>query len=111
MAEKKLVYVCEGGDCSERGSMELYLELKGKLAERDTTGCILARKYPCFGGCEYGVNVVVHPDSLFYSEVKEEDLDEIVSHLVGEGEPLTRLCGKVPQDVEEIIFELLNTGF
>ena len=30
----KLVYVCEGGDCSERGSMEIFLELRSRLKEQ-----------------------------------------------------------------------------
>ena len=111
MADKKLVYVCEGGDCSERGSMELYLELKGRLEKLGATATVLARKYPCFGGCEVGINVVVHPDRTFYSNVTMEDLDEIVANLVGDGEPVARLTGKVPQDVEDIIFDLLDTGF
>ena len=91
--------------------MRKLLEIKDRIGKRDPEKCVLARKYPCFGGCEFGVNVVVHPDGLFYSGVTEDDLDEIVAHAVGEGEPVTRLTGEVPQDVEDLIFDLLNTGF
>ena len=33
----------------------------------------------CFGLCEAGPVVIVYPEGTFYSRVKEEDVDEIVS--------------------------------
>ena len=110
-AGKRLVYVCEGGDCSEKGSIDLHGELKTMLEARDTAVVNKLRKYPCFGGCEFGINMVVHPDRTFYSGVTDKDLDEIVDHIVGDGAAVQRLTGKVPKDVEEIIFDLLASGF
>ncbi|MBI5289227.1 MAG: (2Fe-2S) ferredoxin domain-containing protein [Chloroflexi bacterium] len=108
---KRLVYVCEGGDCSEKGSMELHGELKTMLAQQDPEGRNKLRRYPCFGGCEVGINVVVFPDRVFYSKVKKADLPEIVAHLCGDGAPVERLKGIVPKDVEQITWSLLDTGF
>jgi (2Fe-2S) ferredoxin len=108
---KRLVYVCEGGDCSEKGSVELFAELKGTLEERDKEQKNRLRKYPCFGGCEHGINVVLFPDRVFYSHVKAADLGEVANHLVGEGPVVERLCGAVPKDVEQITWDLLDTGF
>ena len=108
---KRLVYVCEGGDCSEKGSVELFAELKGVLEERDKDGKNRLRKYPCFGGCEHGINVVLYPDRVFYSQVKPADLKEVSNHLCGDGPVVERLCGKVPKDVEDITWDLLDTGF
>jgi (2Fe-2S) ferredoxin len=110
-AEPRLVYVCEGGDCSEKGSIELYEDLKATLHERDTAGLNRLRKYPCFGGCEHGINMVLFPDRCFYSKVTPDDLPEIVDHLVGDGPKVDRLTGKVPKDVEDITYDLLTTGF
>jgi NADH:ubiquinone oxidoreductase subunit E len=107
----RLVYVCEGGDCSERGSIELHNELKCRLEARDKDGKNRLRKYPCFGGCEQGVNVVLFPDKVFFSEVKESDIEALTDHLVGEGPSLDHLKGKVEQDVEDITWELLDVGF
>ena len=109
-AGKRLVYFCEGGDCSEKGSIELHNELKGRLeAQQDDTNRV--RKYPCFGGCEHGVNVVLFPDKVFYSNVKADDLDAVTEHLVGEGPVVERLTGVVDKDVEELTWELLDVGF
>jgi len=108
---KRLVYVCEGGDCSERGSIELHNELKCRLEGRDKDETNRVRKYPCFGGCEHGVNMVLFPDRLFYSKVKASDLDELTDHLVGDGPVVDRLTGAVEKDVEELTWELLDVGF
>ena len=110
-AVPRLVYVCEGGDCSEKGSIEVFEDLKATLHERDTAGLNRVRKYPCFGGCEHGINMVLFPDRCFYSKVTTDDLPEIVDHLVGDGPRVERLTGKVPKDVEDITYDLLTTGF
>ena len=112
MAESaRLVYVCEGGDCSEKGSVELHEELKQMLRESDPQGTIRLRKYPCFGGCAHGINVVVFPDRCFYSRVTQADLPDIVKHLSGEGPVVERLTNVVEKDVEQITWDLLTTGF
>lgn len=109
--KKRLVYVCEGGDCSEKGSIELHADLGEMLAERGIGGANRLRKYPCFGGCEHGINVVLFPDRVFYSHVQKSDLPEIVEHLAGDGTPVDRLTNKVAKDVEQIVWDLLDTGF
>jgi (2Fe-2S) ferredoxin len=110
-AGTRLVYVCEGGDCSEKGSMELHGLFKEQLAARDPGGRNRLRRYPCFGGCAHGINVVLFPDRVFYSKVTSADVPEIVNHLVGEGPVVERLTGVVPKDVEQITFDLLTSGF
>lgn len=109
---ERLVYVCEGGDCSEKGSVELCEKLKELLHAKDPheANCKV-RKYPCFGGCEHGVNVTVWPDRIFYSHVRETDLPEIVDHLENEGPPVTRLTGVVKPDVEDVLWQLLDSPY
>jgi len=108
---KRLVYVCEGGDCSEKGSIDLHGELKTILADKDPDGKNKLRRYPCFGGCEHGINVVLFPDRVFYSKVKKSDLPAVVEHLCDGGPVVERLTGHVPKDVETITWALLDTGF
>lgn len=113
MSESKtrLVYFCEGGDCSEKGSVELHNIMKERLEKSDPDKRNRLRKYPCFGGCEHGTNVVLFPDRIFYSKVTEADLDEIENHLLDKGEPVKRLTGLVEEDVEQITWDLLDTGY
>jgi (2Fe-2S) ferredoxin len=108
----RLLYVCEGGDCTERGSGDLHDKIKEQMASFDPNEeRVKVRRYPCFGGCEAGINVTLFPDRVFYSHVKEDDVPEIVEHVLGEGEPVDRLTGHVQQDVEEIIWEMLDSPY
>ncbi len=107
----RLVYVCEGGDCTEKGSIELFEQLRNLLHEWDPKEeKIRVRKYPCFGGCEHGINITVWPDKVFYSHVKPKDLKEIAEHIKG-GEPVKRLMGVVKPDVEEFIWQMLDCPY
>jgi len=108
----RLVYVCEGGDCSEKGSVELFEKLKARLAKIDPhEEKVRIRKYPCFGGCEHGINVTVWPDRVFYSKVAEGDLGDIVDHVEKDSPKVERLCGHVRPDVEEIIWQMLDSPY
>ena len=68
-------------------------------------------RYPCFGGCECGINVTVWPDRQFLSHVKISDLSEIVANLFDDGPPVERLRGAVEPDVEEMVWMLLDSPY
>ncbi len=108
----RLVYVCEGGDCSEKGSGEIHDQLREKCEAWDPEEeKIRVRRYPCFGGCECGINIAVFPDKVFYSHVTETDLPEIIRHFTEGGEPVKRLTGAVKPDVEEFVWEMLDSPY
>ncbi len=109
---QKLVYVCEGGDCTERGSGDLFEKMRELLLARDPEEAqVRVRRYPCFGGCEVAINVTVYPDKIFYSQVTPEDLPEIVENLLGDAAPVERLTGAVQPDVEEMVWMLLDSPY
>ena len=66
------------------------------------------KSYICFGGCDFGPNIVVHPQKNWYAGVQKSDLPEIVKSLSG-GPPVTRLDTMDPA-LKEIVFSLLDTG-
>ncbi len=108
----KLVYVCDGGDCAEKGSVELFETLRAKLAEIDPKEQRLRlRKYPCFGGCEHGINITVWPDRVFYSKITANDLDDVVDNIERDAPRIERLCGHVNPDVEEILWQMLDSPY
>lgn len=112
MTEAKLIYVCEGGDCTEKGSGDLFEKLREQLAAKDPDeDKARVRRYPCFGGCECGINVTVWPDRQFYSEVTEADLPDIVEQVTEDGPAVERLQGKVQPDVEEMVWTLLDSPY
>ena len=69
------------------------------------------RRYPCFGGCECGINVTIWPDRVFYSKVTNEDLPAIVEQICNEGPTIDRLAGQVKPDVEEMVWMLLDSPY
>ncbi len=108
----KLVYVCEGGDCTERGSGDLYDSLQEMVKARDPEEAkVRVRRYPCFGACECGINVTVWPDRLFYSHVTRADLPELVGNLLDGACPVKRLRGHAKPDVEDMVWSLLDSPY
>ena len=110
MAEdKKYVFVCMNADCRVRGATEVMERLQQRMQGEEFAGYEL-RPYMCFGGCHEGPNVVMYPDKVWYGEVQEADADRIVDEHLRKGETITELTGKVDKGLEEIIFQLLDSG-
>ncbi len=84
------VLVCGGTGCTSGNSTSIYDKIKAGLAAANITDVNVIMT-GCFGLCSKGPIVVVYPDGSFYTHVKPEDADEIVSsHLIG-GTPVERL--------------------
>ena len=107
--EKRYVFVCMNVDCRVRGATEVMERLEERMKGADLPNTEL-RPYMCFGGCHEGPNVVIYPDKVWYGMVKKEDADRIVDDHLKKGETITPLTGKVDKGLEEIIFQLLDSG-
>lgn len=103
---KQSCYVCQNIDCQQRGSEALMKELTEMVAAKGADAEV--KPYICFGGCDFGPNIVVHPQKQWYAGVKKEDLPEIVNSLTG-GPAVTRLDTMDPS-LKEIIYSLLDSG-
>ena len=103
---KQICFVCQNVDCKSRGSEKLMKELSKQVAERSLDAEV--KPYICFGGCELGPNIVIHPQKVWYAGVKKEDLPEIVESLAG-GPTVSRL-DTIDPSLKELIFGLLDTG-
>jgi NADH-quinone oxidoreductase subunit F len=95
MGEHRTVFVCRGTGCISAGGDAVYEALSAELARQGVTDTTVDFS-GCHGFCEQGPNVVVEPESVFYTHVKAGDSAEIVeSHLV-RGEPVERLFYRDP---------------
>jgi (2Fe-2S) ferredoxin len=103
---KQTCFVCQNVDCKLRGSEKIMNELADKVAGRSLE--VEVKPYLCFGGCEEGPNVVIHPQKIWYAGVKMEDLPEILDSLAG-GPVVTRL-DTIDPALKEVTFALLDTG-
>jgi (2Fe-2S) ferredoxin len=81
-------------------------ELADKVAARSMD--VEVKSYLCFGGCEEGPNVVIHPQKTWYAGVKMEDLPEILDSLVVA--PTIYRLDNTYLTLKEITFALLDTG-
>ena len=101
MTEKKpadgqrTIFICQGTGCVSGKSIEITEALKKTIAELglqkvnvDFTGC--------HGVCEQGPIAIVEPDGVFYTHVTLNDVPEIVSSHLKDGQPVERLFYKDP---------------
>jgi NADH:ubiquinone oxidoreductase subunit F (NADH-binding)/(2Fe-2S) ferredoxin/NAD-dependent dihydropyrimidine dehydrogenase PreA subunit len=85
------VLVCGGTGCTASGSGELLKRFEEKLKENSLEKEIKIVRTGCFGLCEAGPVVIVYPEGTFYSRVKVEDVDEIVSEHLLKGRKVQHL--------------------
>ena len=102
----KYVLVCQNADCMQRGSGELFERLKEKL--KGSTD-IEVKSYLCFGGCQSGPNIVLHPQKVWYCGVKQDDLNDIAAHAEG-GPVVERLTHGIDPGLKDLIYQILDAG-
>ena len=77
------VLVCGGTGCTSSHSAEIIAEFEKEIAEKGLADEIKVIRTGCFGLCALGPIVVVYPEGAFYSQIKVEDVTEIVDeHLI-----------------------------
>ena len=77
------VLVCGGTGCTSSHSAEIIAEFEKEIAEKGLADEIKVIRTGCFGLCALGPIVVVYPEGAFYSQIKVEDVSELVDeHLI-----------------------------
>ena len=85
------VLVCGGTGCSSSGSATLIERFEEKIKENGLDKEVKVIRTGCFGPCEAGPVVIVYPDGTFYSRVKPENVDEIVTEHLLKGRKVEHL--------------------
>ena len=104
------VLVCGGTGCHSSGSEKIYTNFESELAAAGLGDEVKVIKTGCFGLCALGPVVVVYPEGAFYSQVKPEDVKEIVSEHLLKGRLVKRLL-YTETVAEDTILSLDNTDF
>jgi NADH-quinone oxidoreductase subunit F len=93
--DHKMILVCCGTGCQANGSMNVYHAFNEKLSNNPN---IRVKTYTkatgCNGWCEKGPLVKIMPDDITYLHVKPEDVEEIITKTIGQGELVERLLYK-----------------
>ena len=85
------VLVCGGTGCTSSGSRAIQDAFKEQIELNGLSDEIKLVQTGCFGLCALGPVVIVYPDGTFYSQVKAEDVPEIVSEHLLKGRVVDRL--------------------
>ncbi len=85
------VLCCGGTGCTSSGSAQLIERFEQKIAEAGLEKEVKVIRTGCFGLCEAGPVVIVYPEGTFYSRVRVEDVDEIVSEHLLKGRKVQHL--------------------
>ena len=85
------VLVCGGTGCTSSHSNEIIEKLESEIAAKGLQDEIKVIKTGCFGLCALGPIMIVYPEGCFYSEVKVDDIPEIVEEHLLKGRMVTRL--------------------
>jgi (2Fe-2S) ferredoxin len=105
-SEIKTCFVCVNVYCLDGGSQKILQLMKERLAEVGSP--VEVKEWVCFGACTIGPNLVMHPEGTWYTNVQEEDIDDVVAHLQG-GEKVERLTKRVEPILHELILDILDS--
>ncbi len=105
------VLVCGGTGCTSSNSMAIIDALEKELADKGLENEIKVIKTGCFGLCALGPIMIVYPEGCFYSEVKVDDIPEIVEEHLLKGRIVTRLLYDETVVNEKEVKSLNETNF
>ncbi len=94
--------VCGGTGCKASDSDGIISNLEKHIKEHGLENEVQVVTTGCFGFCEKGPIVKVHPDNVFYIEVKPEDAEEIVKEHLVKGRVVNRLLYVEPTLQERV---------
>lgn len=86
---KRIIFVCTNKKedpskpcCASRKSEDIVSKLKQVVREKNLKDQIRVSRTGCMGKCENGPNIMVYPEGIWYSNVKEEDLQFLLAEIL-----------------------------
>ncbi len=104
-SKKKLISLCAGSGCGAYGTANVHQALTDELAKYSLQDEVEVKLSGCHGFCEKGPIMVVHPEGIFYPQIKEEHIPEIVEQTVKKGEVVDKLIFKDSTTKKKIVHE------
>ena len=96
------VLVCGGTGCTSSNSPKIIENFENEIKARGLEEEVKVIRTGCFGLCALGPVVVVYPEGCFYSEVKPEDVAEIVEEHLLKGRIVQRLLYDETKSKDEV---------
>ena len=103
--KRPVISLCAGSGCGAYGTDEVKDALEKEISQNGLKGKVEVKVTGCHGFCEKGPIMVIHPEGTFYSQVKAEDIPEIVDETFVKKELVERLLYKDPVSKQRIAKE------
>jgi len=103
--KKKLISLCAGSGCGAYGTAKVHQTLMDELAAQDLQDEVEVKLSGCHGFCEKGPIMVIHPEGIFYPQLKEKHIPDIVEQTLINGELVKKLIYKDPATKKKFTHE------
>ncbi len=103
--KRPVISLCAGSGCGAYGTEEVKDALDKEISQNGLKGKVEIKVTGCHGFCEKGPIMVIHPEGTFYSQVKAEDVPEIVAETFVKKVLVERLLYKDPVSKQRIAKE------
>ncbi len=104
------VLICGGTGCTSSDSPKIMAAMEAEIEKKGLSEEVKVIPTGCFGLCALGPIMIVYPEGCFYSQVKVEDVPEIVEEHLLKGRPVKRLLYDETVK-EDVIKSLSETTF
>jgi (2Fe-2S) ferredoxin len=96
MKYQKHLFICtnqrqDKASCGESTGMKLVELFKKSIAQRKLNVAVRAQRAGCLDVCDFGPAMVVYPEGIFYGNITESDVEEIVESHIVHNIPVERL--------------------
>jgi (2Fe-2S) ferredoxin len=102
---KRQVFICNGKSCTAVGSAEVKKAFEEQLQKknlrygkeskgRNPNGAVILTDCGSVGFCSIGAAILVYPEGVWYAQVREEDVPEIIEEHLEKGNIVERLALK-----------------
>jgi len=104
-SDKVCISVCCGTGCLALGAAGVVEAFKEELKNRGLEEEIEIKATGCHGFCEKGPVIVIRPEKIFYHGASVEDVPEIISETILNGNVINRLLYTDPATKRKVVHE------
>ncbi|MDY6965403.1 MAG: NADH-quinone oxidoreductase subunit NuoF [Halobacteriota archaeon] len=103
--DKPRITICSGTACHAYESEKISLAFEDEIKNQGLEANVTIKNTGCHGFCEKGPIVVIYPEEICYVQVKQDDVSDIVSKTIKDGEILDNLLYVEPTTNEKSTYE------
>ena len=96
------ILVCQSTGCESSKSDKITQALETQIKQLELSKNVQVKFTGCHGFCQQGPIVIVEPEGVFYTQVKEQDVPEILKSHIVDGKYVERLFYHNPVTGEAI---------